>query len=262
MPDLLVRQLQLQGTVQFGSQPIDFQGTVRDVASQPARHVQPIRVQLSTHGSLPLEVEATIDRTRPVPRDRFVIDCGGVSLPKLSLGGSNKLRLSLAPSTASIKISITLEGERLTGDVQLVQREVQITPTVGEELVRCSFDNELRTALASVDSLETRISLTGTLEHPQCQVWSSLGPAVAEAMNRALVSTTAAHTRQILTESHQRVDERLAELDRKIAEAQAAFEPQIEDATDSLDQLNKKIAGQRLSADVAGRRLPSDSLLR
>lgn len=261
-PDLLIRQLQLEGTVQFGARPIEFQGTVRDIASQPARHNQPIRLQLATSGSLPLEVEATIDRTRRVPRDQIVIDCGDVALPKLSFGHSKKLRLSLAHSTASVKVSVLLEGEKLSGDVQLVQRHVQVTPTVGEELVRCGFETELGSELKVVESVETRISLSGTLEHPQCQVWSSLGPAVAEALNRALVDTTAAQTRQILSESHHRVDERLAELDRKIAEAQATFEPQIEDVTDSLDQLSKKIAGQRVSVDQIGRRLTNDSLVR
>lgn len=261
-PDLLVRQLQLEGTAELGSQPIAFLGTVCDLASQPERHNQPIRLQLSTRGALPLEVQATIDRTQTIPRDRIVIECGGVALPKLSLGRSNKLRLSLAPSTASVIVTISLEGEKLSGDVQVVQHQVEITPAVGEELVRCSFDSELSTALGDVDTIETRISLSGTLERPQSQVWSSLGPAVADALNRALVETTAAYTRRILTESHRRVDERLAELDRTIAETQAAFEPQIEDATDSLDQLNKKIAGQRLSADQVGRRLPTDSLFR
>jgi len=188
--------------------------------------------------------------------------CGNFVLPKLRLGRSNKLRLSLAPTTASLNVRITLDGDRLSGDVQLVEREVQITPTVGDELARLGVDDELKRSLAEIDSLTTRVSLTGTLDQPKCQVVSNLGPVVAAAMNRALARAAAGFTRQLLTESHHRVDERLANLDRQIADAQAALEPQLADANDSLDQLSKNATTERLSLDHLGRRLPEDSLFR
>jgi uncharacterized protein (TIGR03545 family) len=261
-PDLLVRKLLLQGTANFADQPVEFSGTITDIADKPARHDQPIRLKLITRGGMPLDVQATIDRTGAVPRDQLLVECGNITLPKLRLGRSNKLRLSLAPTTATINISITLEGDKLSGDVQLVQRQVQITPTVGDELVRRKFDAELHQALGEIETLETRISLTGSLDHPQCQVWSNLGPAVAEGMNKALVRTTAGYTRELLAESHSRVDERLADLDRQIADAQSLLEPQLEEANGSLDQLTKKTATQRLSLDHLGRRPPEDSLFR
>ena len=261
-PDLLIRRLQLEGTARIGGQPLELVGTLSDVTDKPARHDQPIRLRLTTRGSLPLELVATIDRTGPIARDQLLVDCGGIVLPKLRLGGSDKLRLSLAPTTASLHVSITLEGDKLSGDVQLVQREVQITPTVGDELSRRNFDGELQKALREIDSLSTRISLAGTIDQPKCEVWSNLGPAVAEAMNRALVRTTAGYTRELLTESHDRVDERLADLDRQIADAQATLEPQLADTTDSLDQLSKKATSERLSLDHLGRRLPAESLFR
>ena len=261
-PDFLIRKLQLRGTTRVGGQPLEFTGTLSDVTDKPARHGQPIRLQLTTRGSLPLEIEATIDRTGPVARDQLIVDCGNFVLPKLRLGRSNKLRLSLAPTTASLNVRITLDGDRLSGDVQLVEREVQITPTVGDELARLGVDDELKRSLAEIDSLTTRVSLTGTLDQPKCQVVSNLGPVVAAAMNRALARAAAGFTRQLLTESQNRVDERLADLDRQIADAQAALEPQLADANDSLDQLSKNATTERLSLDHLGRRLPEDSLFR
>ncbi len=261
-PDLLIRKLQLQGTAEFAGQSLDVVGSISDVTDKPALHDKPIQLRLSTRGSLPLEVAATIDRTGPVARDRLVVECGSIVLPKLSLGGSKKLRLSLAPTTASLNVILKLEGDRLSGDVRLVQHEVQITPTVGDELAGRNFDGQLENALAAIDSLDTQITLAGSLEHPQCQVWSNLGPAVAEALNHALEQTTASYIHELLAESHNRVDERLAVLDHQIADAQAALEPQLEDANDSLDVLTKKTSSQRLSLDHLGRRLPEDSLFR
>jgi uncharacterized protein (TIGR03545 family) len=261
-PDFLIRTLQLQGTARIGGQPIELTGTLSDVTDKPTQHDQPIRLRITTHGSLPLELAATIDRTGPVARDQLLVDCGGIVLPKLRLGRSEKLRLSLAPTTASLHVSITLEGDKLSGDVQLLQRQVQITPTVGDELSRRNFDSEFQKALGEIDSLSTRVTLAGTIDRPKCEVWSNLGPTIADAMHRALVRTSAGYTRELLTESHNRVDERLADLDRQIADAQAALEPQLEDATDSLDQLAKKTTGERLSLDHLGRRLPAESLFR
>jgi uncharacterized protein (TIGR03545 family) len=261
-PDLLIRKLQLQGSLQFGSQPVELVGILSDVTNKPAHHDRPIQLRLTARGSLPLEVQATIDRTGPMPRDQILVDCGDIVLPKLRLGRSKKLRLSLAPTKASLNVRITLEGDKLSGDVQFVQRQVQITPTVGDELARHEFNDELKKAFGEIDALDTRISITGTLDRPQCQVCSNLGPAVAKAMNRALVHTTDGYTRELLAESHDRVDQRLADLDRQIADTQSALGPQLEDTTDSLDQLTKKATSERLSLDHLGRRLPEDSLFR
>ena len=154
-PDLLIRKLQLQGTIQIGGEPVELFGTLSDVTNKPARHDQPIHLRLATHGSLPLEVQATIDRTGPVPRDQILVECGNIVLPKLRLGHSKTLRLSVAPTTGSLNVSITLEGDKLSGDVQLVQRQVQITPSVGDELARHEFDSELERAFGEIDSLDS-----------------------------------------------------------------------------------------------------------
>ncbi|MGD9635067.1 MAG: TIGR03545 family protein [Pirellulales bacterium] len=261
-PDLLIQQLQLAGSANFAGAPLDFTGTLVDVTDEPARHDRPIRLRLKTQGSMPLEIAATIDRTQKVARDQLCIDCGSLKLPTLSLGGSKKFRLSLSPTTATLKVRITLDGDQLSGSVELSQRQVQITPTVGRQLARHHFDAELAAALAKIDTATTRISLGGTLDGPTCDVHSNLGPAVAAAFERALAAAAANYTQQLLAESHSRVDERLALLDQQIADAQTALEPQLADTVDNLDQLAKKTNGERLSVDQLGRRLPDDSLFR
>jgi uncharacterized protein (TIGR03545 family) len=261
-PDFLLRKLKLQGTTQFAGQSIELDGILSDVTDKPALHDRPIRLQLAARGTLPLDVQATIDRTGKVARDELIVDCGGIVLPKISLGRSKKLRLSLAPTIATLNVRITLEGDKLSGDVELVQRQVQITPTVGAALVRRNFDVELTKVLADVDTLSTRVTLAGTLERPRCHVSSNLGPAVAEAIGQALARTIAGYTNDVLAESHNRVDQCLAELDDQIADAQSALAPQLEDTTDSLDLLTRKTTTERLSIDHLGRRLPADSLFR
>ena len=262
-PNLLIRTLHLQGTTRLAGQPIEFFGTLSGVTDRPARHDQPMRLKLHTRGSLPLQIQATIDRTGPVARDQLLVDCGGLVLPKLSLGGSDKLRLSLAPTAASLNISITLDGDKLSGDIQLVQKQVEIKPSVSDELARLHVDEELEKTLGDVRSLATRISLSGTLDEPKCRVWSNLGPAVAEAMDRALARTATGYTREALAQSQERVNRRLAEFDRQLADTQDELNPQLADSATALDQLaDANNPGHRLTLEHLGRRLPADSLFR
>jgi uncharacterized protein (TIGR03545 family) len=261
-PDLLIRQLNLSGTASFTGTPLDFTGTLVDVTDEPARHDRPIRLRLKAAGAMPLEIAATIDRTQKIPRDQLVVDCGQLPMPKLSLGGSKKFRLSLAPASATLKIRVTLDGDRLSGSVDLEQRQVQITPTLGSELAGHHFEEELTEALARIGRVKTRISLGGTIENPTCELQSDLGPAVAAACERALAEAATSFTQELLAESHQRVDERLATLSAQIADARSLLEPQLADTVDHLDQLARKTSGERLSVDQLGRRLPADSLFR
>jgi hypothetical protein len=120
----------------------------------------------------------------------------------------------------------------------------------------------LAAALSDIDEMTTRIALGGTIEQPRCHVQSTLGPAVARALDRALAGATANYLQTLLAESHERVDDRLASLDRKIADAQSLLEPQLADTVDNLDQLAKKTTGERLTIEHLGRRLPADSLFR
>ena len=84
-PSLLIRSLQLQGTARIGGQTVELGGTLTDVSDAPALHASPIRLRDKATGSLPLELQATIDRTGPVARDELLVDCRGVVMPTLNL---------------------------------------------------------------------------------------------------------------------------------------------------------------------------------
>src|SRR4029077_8524878 len=109
-PDLLIRALDLRGSGRLSGQPFDLTGTLTNFANRPALSGQPMKLKLNTTGSLQVQLQATIDRTGPVAKDQFLVDCGGIVLPKFKLGHSDKLRLSIAPSTATLNISVTLDG--------------------------------------------------------------------------------------------------------------------------------------------------------
>ncbi len=267
IPDYLIRSLTLQGSARISDQPVELTGLLTNLTNQPSLHGQPTKLQLTAHGSLPLELKATLDRTGPIAKDALLLDCRNWVLPKINLGQPQKLQLAISPSMASLNISLMLEGDQLSGDIQLIQKQVKMTPTVGDDLEKLQLASGLEEALEEtlgrIDSLATRVTLGGTLDKPEWKLWSNLGPAVAEAMDRALEQAIDIHAKKLLAKSQRRVDEQLARLDRQIAEQQGALLPQLAGSTDLLKQLvGKSSNGEATPWDQLGRSLRTNSLFR
>lgn len=261
-PGILIRSLQLEGAARIAGQPIELRGILTNLASEPRLHNEPIRLHLFGSGSLPLELQATIDRNGSTPRDELLVDCQGVLLHEMSLGRADQLGMSLAPSVGSLSVSVVVEGEKLSGDIQIVQQRVQITPVLNGSGGR-TLSAAMGETLDHVNSIATRLSLGGTLSEPTCTVWSNLGAAVAEAMQRALHRTGDQHARALLVEAGRRVDERLAEVDRQMAERQSHFAGTSDDIAARLQKIAAGEAPRyRISAEKSGRRLPNNSLFR
>jgi uncharacterized protein (TIGR03545 family) len=261
-PGILIRALELDGSARIAGQPIELRGTVTNFSSAPRLHNQPIRLHLVGSGSLPLELQGTIDRTGAVARDELLVDCQGILLHEMALGKSSQLGMSLAPSVGSLSVSVAVNGDKLTGDIQMVQQKVQITPALngpsGAMLSAAMCDT-----LGQVNSIATRISLGGTIHEPTCTLWSNMGAAVAEAMQRAVRRTGDQHAKALLVEAGRHVDERLAEVDRQMAERQTQFASKATVITARLHKIGDGDAPRyRISSEKGGRRLPNNSLFR
>jgi uncharacterized protein (TIGR03545 family) len=262
-PNFLIRALHLNGTARVGTQSAKVSGLLTDVTNMPSRHVAPTRLRLTSAGSLPLKLQVTIDRTGIVARDEVLMDCHRVALREFSLGGPGELKLKLGPSTGSLSISVAVEGDKLSGDIQLVQRQVRITPVLQGALADIPLVAPLQATLGKLNSVATRVSLHGTLDDPSCTLWSNLGPAVAEAMARAVRRAGEERVRAVLADTRRAVDERLTDLERQFAEQRTSFAAELAGVGTQLDTIaRRQTSRERISADQLGRRLPENSLFR
>ena len=222
---------------------------------------EPMRLRMKTTGAMPLQVRATFDNRQPTVRDELFVNCREWRLPEVTLGRSEELQLKLSPSTGSMTVSLRRDGNQISGDVQLVQKQVQITSALGGKLTGAPLAAPLQASLTDVHSLATHVTLSGTVDSPTCTLWSNLGPAVAEAMDRALVRCGEEHAAQMLAESRRQVDERLAALERQIAEQQAKFAKDTLSLPQRLDSIaRQQTRRERISAERLGGRLPNSSL--
>jgi uncharacterized protein (TIGR03545 family) len=261
-PRMLIRALELRGTSRLGGQPVDLRGVVTDFTTAPSAHDKPIRLRLKSTGAQSAELQAIIDRTGSVPRDELLVG-GNIALPKLELGRSEELSLSLAPSPSSLSAHIVVNGESLVGEIQLVQNRVQPMPNLYGNLSTVPLAAALSHTLQKAHGLSLRIALSGSLAEPNCTLWSNLGPAMAEAMELALNRAAVDRSRQLLARAQRQVDEQLAALERTATQQHAQLITQMTGATGNLERIAlQHSARPRLSHEQLGRRLPANSLFR
>jgi uncharacterized protein (TIGR03545 family) len=261
-PNLLIRALELRGSVRIGGQLVDMRGTLNEYSTQPELTEEPLKLRIETTGAVPAELQATFDRTHGNKRDTLLLDCQGIVLPRQALGSPDGLAINIDPSMGALSVSLAVDGDRLTGEVQLVQQNVKITPVVGSELAHVPIGEGLTDSLGRVNSLATRVSLGGTLAEPTCTLWSNVGPAVAEAVERAVNRASGPCASQRLVEAEQHVDEQLATVERQMSEQQTRWSALVSTARQNLQQLATDETNPNRFTPARVGRLPSDSRLR
>jgi uncharacterized protein (TIGR03545 family) len=261
-PNLLIRALELRGSVRIGGQLVDMRGALSGYSTQPDLTDEPLKLRVETTGAVPAELQATFDRTHGNKRDSLLLDCQGIILPRQALGSPEGLALNIDQSMGALSISLAVDDDRLTGEVQLVQQNVKITPVVGSELADVPIGEALTDALGRVNSLATRVSLGGTLAEPTCTLWSNVGPAVAEAVERAVIRASGPCASQRLVEAGRHVDEQLATVERQMSEQQGRWLALVSTAQQNLRQVARDEANPNRFTPARVGRLPSKAQLR
>jgi uncharacterized protein (TIGR03545 family) len=263
VPSFLIRSMELRGASRLGGQPVELRGMLNDFTTTPSLHSRPIQLRIKTSGSLPLELQATIDRTRQPARDEVIASFQGLLMPKLCFGRADELSVSVEPSAASASAHVVVIGNQLNGDIQFVQSGLRLLPMLQGTLSDLPISLALQENLRGVDSLALRIALSGTLDEPRCTMWSNLGPAIAEAMEAAVKNARRTYARALLARGDRHVNERLASLERRVSQQQSQFIAQVSCTTSALDKIaGQQSARRRLTHEQLGRRLPANSLFR
>jgi uncharacterized protein (TIGR03545 family) len=262
-PDLLIRTLDVQGTLHVASQPIAFAGRASDVSTQPHLHSHPMQFDLSATSGLPLRLVTTIDRTGAVARDELTLRCQNILLPKLQLGEANRFRLSIEPSRASLNIQIVLEGDQLSGGIRLVQKDVELTPEFSGSGSTAAMNSALRDALPDKATLVTELNLSGSLNSPRCEMWSDMGSVVASAFGQAVGRAVDQHSDSLAARAREDVDQRLARADLELDQSRRQIQDKLNGPKQLVDQLFDQVYSRNgLSAEAVSRRTSSQSIIR
>lgn len=260
-PDLLVRTIDLHGVTQAGGRSIELSGTLTDFTTEPRLHGEPLRLRMVSNGTLPIQLQAVIDRTGDTPRDELLAVCNGLPIPKMSLGKADAMSIAVSPNTAAMQIAVLLEDEKLTGNVELVQKHVQIRPVVGQRLGMPEVERALASSLDRVHELTTNVIVTGTLDDPQVQIRSTLGPAVQQALSATMVAVIDRQREKLLAKVCGETDRQLAAVSEKVGVASADIGPMLSQPEQALAQILGPDLANPFSSDHFGR-LPAGSLFK
>lgn len=260
-PDLLVRKLDIEGTTQLAGQPVSMYGLITNFTTQPSMHSEPLTLEMTTVGNLPLNVQASLDRTGSVAIDEITVDCHTLTTPAMRLGSNKSFALNMQPSTASLSISLRIEGEKLSGELQLVQRDVRMNPELaGESRLKDSIEQSLIAGVGHLPSAATRVTLSGTLDNPKAKVWSSLGTSVAKSLNNVVRDLVTNESQRLIIDARQRVDGKLASMDQNLGQLQQALGSELKGPQEVLNLLNAAPGGRgTLSFEQIGKQLPGAS---
>ena len=197
---------------------------------------------------MPLAIQAKFDRTQSTPRDEVFCETTDLPLPELSLGKQGKFQLVVAPTRANVTLRLKLVGDQLEGNVEIEQRGIALSPAVAGGSLGHRLQAALASNLAGIDHATTTVTLTGTLESPDLNFDSSLGTALAQAINRAATDVVAAERERLLAKSQQQVDAQLAKLNGEFA----AFESKLNSELQAPGDILAGLLGKRGSDPQLG----------
>jgi uncharacterized protein (TIGR03545 family) len=263
-PRRLIERVALSGAASVGGQPLEIVGLLTDAASEPRLHERPLQINLSTTGAFEGRLTATIDRRGERPHDVLVVDCPRLPLGEQVLGQADKLAVSVGAGDATLAANVTLDGDELSGVITLKQEATleARTPALRDDRLA----QMLAESLAEVDRLEAEIQLSGTMSKPKWKIESNLGPQVASGVNGAVRRYLADRRDRLVAKVQSKVDEQLAKLQARRAEAEQELLAKLGENQQLVGQLAALMGGnsplEGLSIPQIGSTLKLDRLTR
>ncbi len=209
-PNLLIRSLRIDGEGQARGERFEFLGTVQGLTSQPRLYGQPTALHVEVRGAVSLQIDAVLDRTQTIARDHLTVECPGLPQPERFFGKPEQIALVVSPGDLRFSLRLELEGDRLSGRMFVHQEGVELKPTLAPAYGGQALADRLREALQSVRTLEATAQLSGTLQKPEFQVQSTLGPQLAQALQnlffRELESRREEFTRLVQAKVREEMD--------------------------------------------------------
>ena len=235
-PDYLVEQLQIEGSASVNGKSLQLTGMLTGVSDAPQLLDEPARLQLSGSDALQWNVNIEIDRRDDTARDKLLLICPEWGMAQRTLGNADKLAIEMGEGVAQFKVELDLRGDELSGEVLFAQESLELTPRLAKSPSK-NLSAVLDGALAGVQRLEAKVSLTGTLEKPKVTIASDIGNQVAAGFNASVKSLVQNRADGLLAKSREQVDAQLAKLTKLREQAQQELLGQLGEGQELLGQL-------------------------
>ena len=232
---------------------------VADVTSDPALLGKPMVFSFTraarAAGLESLLVVGTLDHTKTIPTENFVVRAGGVSLPNFAVPAV-PLRLDLGKGASSMRFTVV--GDSVTGRWTVGAPQPAWSPDPARAGRQNTLESLVTRVLTGINAVDVTADIRGTTRAPSLAVRSNLDRAVAdnikrvageeiaraEAKVRAQVDAVVQReTAAVKARIDQAVADTKEQVDQRIAEAQARLDKAKADLAARLKELGGGIIG-------------------
>lgn len=242
VPQFLIKTLELEGQGTLSDKHFNFAGVAKNLTTQPSLHDQPATFELRAQGEHHLIVNCTIDRRKPVWKDKMEITCPDLEIPGQNLGDGNTLIVQMNPSRVQAEISLEISGNEIAGTLIFRHSNCslyidKIDNFAGGQDMQLRLNQEL----AQIREFSTEATLSGTLEEPKIAFSSNLGSQFAASMNRIMKSQADQQVANFQRQINQRYQQELSKLNQIFTENFRGIERQLNGESTIVSELMNNI---------------------
>ena len=170
------------------------------------------------------------------------VHCPNLELDQINLGEPNSVLVSMSPSRLETNISITANGEELSGEIVYQYSDVQL---LVEKLDEMAGGKEtairLNSNLSSINSFRSVVTISGSPDDPDVTVSSDLGPRFTAALE-SVITTQQKKTRQFASDQIDAAKKaELHWIDGEILLQLNHLTDQLKNQTESVARLTKSL---------------------
>ena len=220
-----------------------------DVTSDPALLGKPMIFTLTRNaraaGLESLLVVGTLDHTKAVPTENFVLRAGGVSLPNFTLPGV-PLRLDLGKGASTLRFNVV--GDSVIGRWTVGAPNPAWSPDSARKRALNTLESLVTRVLTGIDNVDVTADIRGTTASPTLAVRSNLDRAVADNIKRVAgeeIAKAEARVRAQVDVVVQRETAALkAKIDQAVADTKEQVDQRIAEAQTRLDKAKADLAAR------------------
>jgi uncharacterized protein (TIGR03545 family) len=241
LPKFLVERVGVSGAARLDGRTLAFAGQITDATNEPKLHPEPMRINLTGSGAVTCQLAFELDHRGDVAHDHLLLDCPRLDLASRTLGQADRLAVLVAPGAATVRADVRLDGDALSGTVELRQGSALsvATPMIRDDRLA----QVLHESLAGVDRLEATIELAGTLRKPSYQIESNLGPQLAAGVSGAVRRYLVDRKDRMVAKIQGQIDQQLARLDAARSQAERELLAKLGEDQQLISQLAPLLGG-------------------
>lgn len=237
LPSVVIDSLEVDGSLLWSGQRIQYAGKIEGLSSDPARHDLPIEFQFRAQGEEHFIVGGAIDRRGGKIADTISIRCPSLAMPATTLGDGAVLSIAAAPRRMQVELQISLDDQRLTGRATMTYSDVALhVDQIHEDLGGSAMAIALNRRLGEIGNYQTQVEFEVNGERAEMRIQSDL----ADHFSRAVLESQDGLQRD-------RMQQRQAESERQmlaaIDELNRTFAQRLTVIQDKLGEQAERFAG-------------------